>query len=98
MKAKISVIGVSTVVQELQQSVAREIKNLADLVQQEARVHTPKRTGNARRNWNKSVDANGFRVENKVNYIGRLEAGASQQAPKGITQPTLNSVKRKLNK
>lgn len=98
MRAKISVSGITQVVQELQQGLRKEIESLASLVQQEARVHTPKKTGNARQKWSKSTSQSGFTVENRVPYIGKLEAGASRQAPKGITQPTLNSVKRKLNK
>ena len=78
-------------------------KDLSDLVQRvareteiDARANTPIRTGNARKNWRKQVDRNGFVVENRVPYIERLEAGASRQAPKGIIGPTLTQVKGKF--
>ena len=79
----------------LTKSLTTFIGQLASDVEKEAMRHTPIKTGNARRNWTKSVRAKDFDVTNKVPYIERLEAGASRQAPKGIIGPTLTAIKGK---
>jgi hypothetical protein len=56
-----------------------------------AQANTPVKTGNARRGWVKGVKE----IKNQVPYIGKLEAGASRQAPKGIIGPTLTQIKGK---
>ena len=55
-------------------------------------------SGNARRNWNTEIRRDGFVVENRVPYIERLEAGASKQAPRGITTPAVAAVKRRISR
>ena len=52
--------------------------------------NTPIRSGNARRNTVKSnndIDAN-------YPYAQRLEEGYSKQAPKGMTEPTIEEVRK----
>lgn len=80
---------------DLQRDLGEFIKTLASDIEQEARKNTPIKTGNARRNWNKSVTSESAVIQNKVPYIERLEAGASKQAPKGILGPTLTAIKGK---
>ena len=96
--ANVEITGIEEAARSIQADIKRELAAISNLLQQEAKIHTPKKTGNARNNWSKETSNQGFTVENKVPYIGRLEAGASKQAPKGITTPAINSVKRKLNK
>lgn len=51
--------------------------------------NTPIRSGNARRNTkksNNSIDAN-------YAYAQRLEEGWSKQAPKGMTEPTIEEIR-----
>jgi hypothetical protein len=71
------------------------VAQLATDVETEIKKNTPIKTGNARRNWQKTVGSKTFDVTNKVPYIERLEAGASRQAPKGMIGPTLITIKGK---
>lgn len=90
-------IGISVQIsnRELSGALSKFVADLAQDVETEARAHTPIRTGNARRNWTKTVTNKSFEVKNQVPYIGKLEAGASRQAPKGIIGPTLTTIKGK---
>jgi hypothetical protein len=92
----VKIEGLRELVSDLKRTVETTIRQAADEVYIEAKARTPIKSGNARKNWNKSVDKENFVVENRVPYIERLEAGASRQAPKGIIGPTLTAVKGKL--
>lgn len=59
-------------------------------------VITPVKTGFTRDQWTLNYKKRDFEVANRVPWIGKLEAGASRQAPKGIIGPTLTQVKGKL--
>jgi hypothetical protein len=59
-------------------------------------VITPVKTGFTRDQWTLNYKKRQFEVANRVPWIGKLEAGASRQAPKGIIGPTLTTVKGKL--
>ena len=52
--------------------------------------NTPIRSGNARRNTIKS----GNDIDANYPYAQKLEEGYSKQAPKGMTEPTLEEVRR----
>ena len=80
---------------ELKRTLQEFVKEVADEAFKTARAKTPIKTGNARRNWTKSVTAKDAVIQNRVPYIERLEAGASRQAPKGILKPTLTEIKGK---
>ncbi len=80
---------------DLERSLSKFVAEVADAVEQAAKKSTPVRSGRARAGWTKSVDQDQFTVENRVPYIGKLEAGASRQAPRGIIGPTLTTVKGK---
>ena len=71
------------------------VKQIADDVYVTARKNTPVRSGRAKSAWTEATTANNFKVENRVPYIDKLEAGASRQAPKGIIGPTLTTIKGK---
>jgi hypothetical protein len=92
---KISFIGADSITRDLDKNLSDTVKKLSDLTLQEAKSHTPIRSGNARRNWAKTSTKDSFKVENRVPYIERLEAGASRQAPRGIIGPTLTAIKGK---
>lgn len=94
--AAIRITGLDAIGRDLSRTLSDTIKQLADEVLVDARANTPIRSGNARRNWNKSVTKDNFEVINRVPYIERLEAGASKQAPRGIIGPTLSQVKGKV--
>jgi hypothetical protein len=53
------------------------------------------RSGRAKNAWTEATSKNNFKVENRVPYIDKLEAGASRQAPRGIIGPTLTTIKGK---
>lgn len=90
---------VSTTISYNSASLARElaqfVSEVAAEVEKDARANTPIKTGHARAGWSKTVTPKSFTVKNQVPYIGKLEAGASKQAPKGIIGPTLSQVKGK---
>lgn len=92
----VKIEGLGRLIRELRSEVEQTVRQAADEVYVEARARTPIKSGNARKNWKKSVSKENFVVENRVPYIERLEAGASRQAPKGIIGPTLTAVKGKL--
>jgi precorrin isomerase len=93
---KVTITGLNMVNEGLQRDLRKMVEKVASLVIQEAVKATPRKTGYARSQWNKSVGEHGFQVENHVPYIGALEKGHSKQAPKGILMPTISNVKRKL--
>jgi hypothetical protein len=51
--------------------------------------NTPVRSGNARRSTKKS----GNTIDANYPYAQRLEEGYSKQAPKGMTEPTIEEVR-----
>lgn len=53
---------------------------------------TPKKSGNARRN----TRLNGNVINADYPYAGKLDKGASKQAPQGMTKPTEAYIKRLL--
>jgi hypothetical protein len=59
-------------------------------------VITPVKTGFTRDQWTVNYSKRDFEVANRVPWIGKLEAGASRQAPKGIIGPSLTQVKGKI--
>lgn len=67
-----------------------------DTIQQEAykyfRDHTPKRSGNARRNTRRKGDE----IEANYAYAQRLDQGWSKQAPNGMTEPTIDHIEKVL--
>lgn len=93
---KVDVIGIKQLTEALQKAVEATVASTAEVFQVAAKKNTPIRSGNARRNWNKSTRKDGFSVENRVPYIERLNAGSSKQRPRGIVGPTLTETRRKL--
>lgn len=55
---------------------------------------TPKRSGNARR----STDVKDRSIEANYDYANRLNEGHSRQAPSGMTQPTIEFIRREVRK
>ena len=101
---KIDFIGQAAVGKSLQAQLRSEVKRLADSVFTEVKKNTPVDTGRARAGWRKSTQGNNFTIENSVPYIEVLDKGrhmtnrgvrGSKQAPKGIVNPSLETIKRK---
>lgn len=94
----ITITGVSAMSKKLDKKLSELIQKVGKDTYRFASDNTPVRSGNARKNWKHKTTGVGnkdFQVENTTPYIGRLEAGASKQAPKGIIGPTLTQVKGK---
>jgi hypothetical protein len=94
----ISITGLDVLGKDLEKVLNKKVKEIAQLTYDQARAHTPIRTGNARRNWTKDVRDRDFTIENRVPYIERLEQGWSKQAPNGIIMPTIKSVRGQIKK
>lgn len=67
-----------------------ELKKILPKAYQFFKNATPKATGNARRN---TVQA-GNEIRANYPYAQPLDKGHSNQAPKGMTQPTIDYVKK----
>ena len=93
---KVEVLGVDETLKFIGRSVTERVDEIANIYEEEARKATPIRSGRARRSWTKDVNRQGFKVENNVPYIGRLEEGYSKQAPKGISRPTVRRANRRV--
>jgi hypothetical protein len=93
---KVTVSGIDGITRYLKNEVSDLVQRIATETEIAARQNTPIKSGNARRNWKKSMTNESFVIENRVPYIERLEAGASKQAPRGIIGPTLTQVKGKF--
>lgn len=94
----ITITGVNGITKKLDQILREKSEELGKAVFKAAKSNTPVKSGNARSKWKRKTTGVGnkdFQVENNTPYIGRLEAGASKQAPKGIIGPTLTQVKGK---
>lgn len=78
--------------------LAREIEAVIDRVGQSAlrsaRSNTPVRSGRARAGWELADKEPGWRLNNQVPYIERLDRGWSKQAPRGMSKPVLGDVRR----
>lgn len=93
--ARVEISGLNSLATAIESSVDKIVTDSMNQYHMTARVNTPIKTGNARRNWTKERQENGFEVENRVPYIERLDQGWSRQAPSGIVGPTLTQVKRR---
>ena len=92
---KVTFTGSSGLVGDLKKELSQMVKDLGNTTLQEAKGHTPVKTGYAKSKWTKTQSKDNFEVANRVPYIERLEAGASRQAPRGIIGPTLTAIKGK---
>jgi hypothetical protein len=54
-------------------------------------ANTPKHSGNARRNTR--LDGQDV-IQAAYGYASRLDAGSSNQAPRGMTEPTIKEIKK----
>jgi hypothetical protein len=86
----------------LASAVRSEVQRLAAHVFTEVKQRTPVDTGHAKAGWKKNVKADGFTVSNAVPYVEVLDKGrhmtnrgmrGSNQAPRGIVGPSLESIK-----
>jgi len=75
-----------------------EIEDLIHYATDQLKIITPVDTGKARMGWFDEIERNryggfnGGNIINEVPYIGRLNAGWSQQAPKYFIEQTLVKI------
>lgn len=92
---KIRVLGIDDAITFMGTTSQELVQGVSAIVEESAKKHTPIKSGRARRGWSSSTSGQGFRVENRVPYITRLEEGYSSQAPNGIIKPTLREIQRR---
>jgi len=69
-------------------------KNLARVGHAEFKKVTPIKTGNARKN----TDLMGNAIDANYPYALSLNQGSSKQAPKGMTEPTIEAIRAYIEK
>jgi hypothetical protein len=98
LQIKITAKGLSKKLDKIQGDFERYVRDAATMAEDVVKSNTPIRSGNAQRNWKKSVSDKDFTLSNRVPYIEKLDKGSSRQAPNGIKQPSINQIKRNLKK
>jgi hypothetical protein len=85
-----------TVTQNTLPATSRRIRRQLDKLPDEAydvfRKETPIRTGNARSKTRLRGDV----IDANYPYAGRLDDGYSRQSPSGMTEPTLQFLRRRV--
>lgn len=81
---------------KFQKKLDRAIENTFEETYEFFKNTTPKRKGNARRNTKINEKHDGVVIEGNYPYAGKLDAGYSKQAPKGMTKPSLNKMRKVL--
>ena len=83
---------------ELKDVANKEIEELIHYGTNQLKIVTPVDEGNARMGWFDEIEKNryggfnGGNIINEVEYIGRLNAGWSKQAPKYFIEQTLVKI------
>ena len=80
---------------DLQKDLGRFTEQVMADVLTTSQKYTPRRSGQAARNWKKSGTGTATTVTNRLPYINRLDSGSSRQAPNGIIKPTLDEVSKR---
>jgi hypothetical protein len=74
-------------------TIQKKLNNLPKEAYTEFVKDTPIRTGNARR----KTKLNGTQINANYPYAQRLDDGYSPQSPDGMTKPTLDFIKKRVN-
>lgn len=94
-------VGIATVLRKVRDTQAR---TLANDIFRGVKDRTPVATGVAKKGWALNQRGKNYVIYNNVPYIGVLDKGrhmtsrgmrGSTQAPKGMTKPTLQSLKNR---
>ena len=76
--------------------MAKQLDNITTDAYDYFVAQTPIKTGNARRNTD--LDKPKDTIYADYDYAGRLDAGSSRQAPKGMIAPTQRFIQREFDK
>lgn len=94
---KVSVKGIKQTISNLTNTYDKINQENATMAESVVKKNTPIRSGNARRNWKKDVDKQGWSLTNQVPYIERLENNWSKQTKgQGIVNPSIKEIIRKM--
>lgn len=94
-------MGLRRLTNNIGPSLNKKSKLLAPLPRrgyEEFKKITPIRTGNAKSNTNFKNIPTGGRVSGDYPYANRLNQGYSKQAPKGMTGPTIEYLRKEVKK
>ena len=80
--ASYSGISSTDIVQDITNDVKKDVISLGDSLLVDVKRTTPKDKGKARNGWQIKHSPTGFKIENRVEYIGPLNEGSSKQAPR----------------
>jgi inosine-uridine nucleoside N-ribohydrolase len=89
---KLDLKGVATVQGNLKK-IQQKLNNLPDEAYDVFVKNTPIRTGNAR---SKTKLQNKKKIVANYPYAQRLDQGYSKQSPKGMVEPTMNFIRKRI--
>ena len=76
----------------LSKTIDRALRKMRNDLHDDLVEFTPVDTGRAQRKWRKTAKGS----KNTAEYIVPLEEGHSKQAPRGITEPAINKLIRRV--
>ena len=79
-------------IQRAIRNIERELPHIADEAHKDFVKNTPVDTGNARR----STRLRGDTIDARYNYANALNQGSSRQARRGMTEPTIESIRKNV--
>ena len=91
--AKVS--NINAVLSAVEKNISQIGTKVANIILIEAKKLTPIKKGRARKGWRVERKGKNTHIVNRVPYIGLLERGRSEQAPRGILRPTVRSLKNR---
>ena len=80
-------------IQRAIRNIERELPHIAGEAHKDFVKNTPIDTGNARRSTSLR---NGDTIDARYNYANRLNEGSSRQARRGMTEPTIESIRQNV--
>lgn len=99
MTLRVEFQGLAATQRALNTGLKQAVAQLAADVHQNLRQHTPVRTGRARKGWRTTTTDKSFVSENRVPYVGYLDAGTPKMKPAnqghGIVTPAIQKVRGK---
>jgi len=81
---------------KLQTQIDHAVDNATEDTFEFFKKKTPKKSGNARRNTKYKERSTNAQILGDYDYSGVLDAGRSKQAPKGMTKPSLQELRKQV--
>lgn len=96
--AKVSLKINKSDMRKLQSRIDNAVNNATEDTYDFFKRKTPIKSGNARRNTKYKEGSRSTKIIGDYNYSGVLDAGRSKQAPKGMTSPSLQELRKQIAK